>query len=96
MSVLNSYKKLVSSVFKSRVLLEQTGVFRGVCSVPKARRHNLNLPVQLIGNVASCHNRGRVFTCHIDTKRCFSELYSGNNNSQTCEEEPHEMDSESK
>lgn len=96
MSVLNRYNKLVSSVFRSRVLLEQTGVFRGVGSVPKTRCHNLNLTGQLIGNFASCHNRGCVFTCHRDTKRCFSELYNENKNSQTCEVEPHEMDSESK
>lgn len=93
MIALNRYKILVSSVFKSRVLLEQTSVFRGLCSVPKARCCTLNVPVQLVGNVASCHNQGRLFTCHIDTQRCFSELYNGNNISHTREEEPHEMDS---
>ncbi|XP_026226822.1 mitochondrial assembly of ribosomal large subunit protein 1 [Anabas testudineus] len=83
MRALNLYKKVVSSVFKHRVLLEQTGVFRGVSSVPTARCHKQNLPVQFIASLASCHNWSRVFTCHLNTKRCFSEL---NNNSQECRE----------
>lgn len=95
MTILNRYKRLVSSVFKSRVLLEQTGVFRGVRSGPKAQCPNLCLPRQLIANVASCHDWGQVFTCHLDTKRRYSEVYSGNNNSQKCEEESRDMDSDS-
>ncbi|XP_044063372.1 mitochondrial assembly of ribosomal large subunit protein 1 [Siniperca chuatsi] len=90
MSILSCSKKLVSSVFKSSVLLEQTGLFRSVCSVSKTR---------FTANVSSCHQWHHVFTRHLGTKRFYSEMCSENSNSKrstvVSQEESHEKDSDS-
>ncbi|XP_022621401.1 mitochondrial assembly of ribosomal large subunit protein 1 [Seriola dumerili] len=100
MSILNRCKKLVSPVFKRRVLLEQTGVFRSVCSISTARCHSLCSPRRLTPNSASCQRWHHVFTGHLDTKRCYSEVCSESSNSKrghgVSQEESHEMDSDSR
>uniref|UniRef100_A0A8C4FC25 Mitochondrial assembly of ribosomal large subunit protein 1 n=1 Tax=Dicentrarchus labrax TaxID=13489 RepID=A0A8C4FC25_DICLA len=89
MNILNPWKKLVSPAFKS-VLIEQTGVFRGVCSLPKAR-----------SNVSSCQRWRRVTlnTSHLDTKRFYSEISNESSDSKSStdvfQEESHELDSDS-
>ncbi|XP_040900396.1 mitochondrial assembly of ribosomal large subunit protein 1 [Toxotes jaculatrix] len=102
MSILNRCNKLVSSAFKRSVFAEQTGVFRRVCPIPKARCHSFCLTRQFTPNLASCQRRRfqQVFTCHLDTKRCYSEMYSGSTNSDKgtdmSSEDSHEMDSDSR
>lgn len=73
LNILNRCKKLVPPVFKSSVLLEQTGVFRRVCSAPKASCHSPCLPRFFTANVSSCQRWYHVYTSHLDTKRSYSE-----------------------
>ncbi|XP_044216349.1 mitochondrial assembly of ribosomal large subunit protein 1 [Thunnus albacares] len=77
MSILNRFKPLVSPVCK-RVLVEQTGVFRRVCSVPKAECHSLCLSRYYRADLASC----QVSTHYLDSKRWYSELHSESSNSK--------------
>ncbi|XP_028985869.1 mitochondrial assembly of ribosomal large subunit protein 1 [Betta splendens] len=93
MSFLNRCKKLVPSVYKYGLLLEQTVVF---LSVPKARCHNLYLSRQQPANFASCHSLNSGATCQKETKRSYSEVYNENNHSQKCAEELHELDSDNR
>ena len=78
MSILNRFKPLVSQVCKSRVLLEQTGVFRRVCSVPKAECHSLCLSPYYTAELASC----QVSTYYFNSRRWYSELHSESSNSK--------------
>ncbi|XP_039972684.1 mitochondrial assembly of ribosomal large subunit protein 1 [Xiphias gladius] len=83
MTILNRCTKLVASVCKSSVLLEQsTGVFRSVCSIPGARCHSLCLPRRFTKSSPSCQQWHRVFNCHLDTKRCYSEVCGESSNSE--------------
>ncbi|XP_049439773.1 mitochondrial assembly of ribosomal large subunit protein 1 [Epinephelus fuscoguttatus] len=82
MNILGRCKKLVSPVYKSRVLLEQAGVFRSVCSVSEARCDGLCLPRRFTANVSSCQHWHHVSTCHLNTKRFYSEVCSENSNSK--------------
>ncbi|XP_068180700.1 mitochondrial assembly of ribosomal large subunit protein 1 [Antennarius striatus] len=63
-------KKLVSPVFKSSVIVKQSGVFRNLCSIPKSR-FNLNLPrrAHLSSSQSWC-----VGNSHVDTQRWYSEV----------------------
>lgn len=94
MSILNRFKHLVSPVCKFRVFLEQTGVFRRVCSVPEAGCHSLCLPRYYRADLASW----RVSTYYFDSKRWHSELHSESSNSKKrtgpIEEESHEKESD--
>uniref|UniRef100_A0A3Q3QNG0 Mitochondrial assembly of ribosomal large subunit protein 1 n=1 Tax=Monopterus albus TaxID=43700 RepID=A0A3Q3QNG0_MONAL len=96
MSIFTRSKKLVSSVIKSRVLVEQIGVFGGICSVAKAWRDSLCLRRHSTANLASCQHGSRVFSSHLDTKRCYSEVYSEITNSEkyagAFQEESHKID----
>ncbi|XP_034410176.1 mitochondrial assembly of ribosomal large subunit protein 1 [Cyclopterus lumpus] len=80
MNVLNRSKKLVSSVFRRSVLMEQTIVFKGVCSFPKARCLNL----RLTAGVSSCQHRCRdtVSTRHLETQRWYSGVRGENSLSE--------------
>lgn len=93
MSLLNRCRKLVSSVFQNRVLLEQKDVFRGVCSVSITPCHNRFLPRHFTADETSCQHRHR-FTCDLDTKRCYSDMCSESRKSQKSEEESHHKDRE--
>ncbi|XP_035527474.1 mitochondrial assembly of ribosomal large subunit protein 1 [Morone saxatilis] len=99
MNILNPWKKLVSPAFKSGLLLEQTGVFRGVCSLPKACCLSPCLPRRFTANVSSCQRWRHVYTSHLDTKRSYSEMSNESSNSKSStdvfQEESHEMDSDS-
>ncbi|KAG7474145.1 hypothetical protein JOB18_002650 [Solea senegalensis] len=75
MSVFNSCKKVVSTVFKGSVSRRNTGVFRGVCSINRHQCHNLRLPRHLTLTSASCLQRPHVFTCHVDSRRFYSEVF---------------------
>ncbi|XP_070768661.1 mitochondrial assembly of ribosomal large subunit protein 1 [Enoplosus armatus] len=92
MSILSCSKKLISSVFKSSVLLAHTGVLRSVCSFPSARCHSQCLPRRFTTNVSSYPNH--VSTYHLDAKRFYSEMCSESSNSKrstgSCQEELHE------
>ncbi|KAM9309727.1 mitochondrial assembly of ribosomal large subunit protein 1 [Pholidichthys leucotaenia] len=68
MSSIGRSCKLVSSVFRSSVLLEQRAVFGRVCSAPRSRGLSWCLPERFIGNVASCQK----FTWHFKPKRYYS------------------------
>ncbi|GAA6227113.1 mitochondrial assembly of ribosomal large subunit protein 1 [Lates japonicus] len=100
MSVFSHCRKLASPVFKSSVFLEQTGVFRSVCWSSKARCHRLCSPRPFTPKSASCQQRHNVFTRHLETKRCYSEVYSESSNSEKdtdlSQEESHKMDSGSR
>nr|ACQ58687.1 C7orf30 [Anoplopoma fimbria] len=85
MNILHRSQKLVSSVFRSSVLMEQTVVSRSLCSVPKAH------------SVSSRQHRYHVTssTRHLETRRFYSELRDENSDSKRssamCPEE--ELDS---
>ncbi|XP_047454926.1 mitochondrial assembly of ribosomal large subunit protein 1 [Mugil cephalus] len=91
--------KLLSSVFRSRVLLEQNGVYRSVCATRRAQRYSLYLPQHFTANSASCQHCSQVvsFRCHFDTKRCFSQSDESKDfeSSVVSEEESHEIDDSS-
>lgn len=91
--------KLIPSVRNSRVLLEQTGVFRGIGSVCKARCDSLCLPRRFTATLSSCQHRHHVSTCHSHTKRFYSEISSESSDSKTSTgvflEESRELDGES-
>ncbi|KAM7383586.1 hypothetical protein PAMP_003225 [Pampus punctatissimus] len=78
MSVLNRLKPLVSPVCKGRVLLEQTGVFRRVCSRPRAQCHSLCLSRSYRAHLASCH----VSTYYFDSKRWYSQVHNESSHSE--------------
>ncbi|KAM9352838.1 mitochondrial assembly of ribosomal large subunit protein 1 [Symphorus nematophorus] len=97
--IVSHCKKLVSPVFKSRVLLEQTGVFRSVCSVTKAHCHSPCLSRCLTANLSSCQRLHPVNTSQLDSKRFYSEVFSESSNSKSSagvfQEESHEMNNDS-
>lgn len=98
MNIINRSKKLVSSVFKSNVLLEQS-VYRRVCSLPKARCHSQCLPRRLTAKLSSCQHWHHVSTCPLDTTRSYSEMRCEGSDSKMSsgvfQEESHEKDSDS-
>ncbi|XP_032375593.1 mitochondrial assembly of ribosomal large subunit protein 1 [Etheostoma spectabile] len=98
MSMLSRCKKLASSVFTSGVLLEQTGVFRSVYSIPKAR-DSLRLPRLFTSSLSSCPLWHHVSARHLDTKRFYSEMCSESSDAKRStgmfQEVSHEMDCDS-
>ncbi|KAF1387830.1 hypothetical protein PFLUV_G00084000 [Perca fluviatilis] len=98
MNMLSRSKKLVSSVFKSSGLLEQTGVFRSISSIPKSR-DSLCLPRRFTSSLSSCPHWHHVSARHLDTKRFYSEMCSESSDSKSStglfQEVSHEMDCDS-
>ncbi|XP_042345644.1 mitochondrial assembly of ribosomal large subunit protein 1 [Plectropomus leopardus] len=99
MNILTRSKKLVLTVFKSGVLLEQSSVFRGVSSVStSARSDGPFSPRRFTANVSSCPHRHHVSTLLLDTKRFYSEICQGSSDSEkstgVSEEKSREMDSD--
>ncbi|TNN78446.1 Mitochondrial assembly of ribosomal large subunit protein 1 [Liparis tanakae] len=92
MNILNRSTKLVSSVFRRSVLMEQTIVFAGVCPVPEARCLSLCSPRCVAAAVSSPQLRcpdgsaGR----HVETHRWYSETRAESSPSEssagTCQE----------
>ncbi|XP_060937652.1 mitochondrial assembly of ribosomal large subunit protein 1 [Limanda limanda] len=78
MSVFSGCRKLVSSVFRRSVLLEQRCVQRHVIREP---RHSLCLTRRFTSSSASRQLRPHVFTCQLNT-RCYSEVKSQNRDSE--------------
>ncbi|XP_062278771.1 mitochondrial assembly of ribosomal large subunit protein 1 [Scomber scombrus] len=78
MSILNRFKPLVSPVCRGGALLEQTSVFRRVCSGSKAACHSLSSLRCYKADLASCH----LSTYYFNSKRWYSELHSESSNSQ--------------
>ncbi|XP_036929172.1 mitochondrial assembly of ribosomal large subunit protein 1 [Acanthopagrus latus] len=94
--------KLISPVFKSRVLLEQTCVFRSVCSAFKApcnSHHSPCLSRRFTANVSSSQRWNHVHSSQSDTKRFYSEMCSESSDSKRSagvfQEESHEMETDS-
>ncbi|KAF7669427.1 hypothetical protein LDENG_00186420 [Lucifuga dentata] len=79
MSVLKRSMQLVSSVFKSSVFLERTGVLRSVCSIPAG--YGQILPPCFIKNSASCHHVP-TSACDFSSKRCYSEVFNESSGSK--------------
>ncbi|KAF3691847.1 Mitochondrial assembly of ribosomal large subunit protein 1 [Channa argus] len=93
MSILNRSRKLVSFIFKNKVLLEQKDVFCGVCSASTTLCHKWFLPRQFTANVSSCQ-LWHPFFCYLKTRRCYSDMYSETKKPQKCQEESHDKPSE--
>ncbi|TKS81971.1 Mitochondrial assembly of ribosomal large subunit protein 1 [Collichthys lucidus] len=87
MFVLRHCKRLLTPVFKSRVLLQQAGVCRSVCSVSKACS-----PAPF---VSSCQQRVHACSRHLDTNRLYSDLCDDSKSSAgLIQEDSHEMQSQ--
>ncbi|XP_030248789.1 mitochondrial assembly of ribosomal large subunit protein 1 [Sparus aurata] len=93
--------KLISSVFKSRVLLEPTGFFRSVCSALKEPCHGHHSPClsRFTANVSSCQRWRHVHSSHSGSKRFYSEVCGESSDSKRSagvfQEESHEMETDS-
>lgn len=93
--------KLISSVFKSRVLLEPTGFFRSVCSALKEPCHGHHSPClsRFTANVSSCQIWRHVHSSHSGSKRFYSEVCGESSDSKRSagvfQEESHEMETDS-
>ncbi|XP_023131277.2 mitochondrial assembly of ribosomal large subunit protein 1 [Amphiprion ocellaris] len=95
MNVLCRSRKLLSSVVRSNVLVEQTQVLGSWLSKARCYRLCQNLPQHFAASLASCQHRhhGASFSCHFHTKRCYSERNEDRNSASTgvFEEESHEI-----
>ncbi|XP_008283934.1 mitochondrial assembly of ribosomal large subunit protein 1 [Stegastes partitus] len=93
MNVLCRSRKLVSSLFRNNVLVEKAQVLGS--SLPNARCYSLYQSQHLTANVASCQHwhHAASFSCHVHTKRCYSDSSEWRNSTSTglSEEESHEM-----
>ncbi|XP_070691979.1 mitochondrial assembly of ribosomal large subunit protein 1 [Pempheris klunzingeri] len=96
MNIFNRSKTVVSSVFRSGVLLDQTGVCRSVCSVHKGR-YSLSLSRGFTANLSSCQQH--LFSGQSDTGRFYSEMCSESSDSKRSsglhQEGAQELDSDS-
>ncbi|XP_019110683.2 mitochondrial assembly of ribosomal large subunit protein 1 [Larimichthys crocea] len=87
MYILRHCKRLLTPVFESRVLLQQAGVSRSVCSVSKA----------CSPFVSSCQHRLHACSSHLDTNRLYSVCNEGSDSQSSAglfQEDSHQMDSQ--
>ncbi|XP_037310996.1 mitochondrial assembly of ribosomal large subunit protein 1 [Pungitius pungitius] len=99
MNILSNSKKLVSSVFRRGVSMEQALVFRCIGSVPKARCLKLCCPQRLKASLLSCQHGNHVTSAprHLAAQRPYSRLRGGDGrpNSSTDMSREEEMDGDS-
>ncbi|KAM8869904.1 mitochondrial assembly of ribosomal large subunit protein 1 [Spinachia spinachia] len=83
MNILSSSKRLLSSVFRRSVLMEQALVFRSIGSVPKARCVNLRSAQRLKERFLPCQHGDHVTSPrrHRAAQRPYSQLRGGDGRS---------------
>ncbi|XP_077432782.1 mitochondrial assembly of ribosomal large subunit protein 1 [Vanacampus margaritifer] len=96
---MNIFKCINPLVCTSSVLVKQSRIFTRLCLVAKVPHHSRFIPRHLTTYLTSCSHLRREPTCHVYTKRYFSEMDVGHSHLLTrtdvIQDESHEMDGHS-